>query len=54
MAEMLADRGVPFLFAASYSVKEVPDRFRNRPLLSKPMMFDTLRETLKSIGTSCA
>ena len=54
VAEMLEDRGVPFVFASSYSVREVPDRFRNRRLLSKPIALDTLCKALKSIGTNCA
>jgi CheY-like chemotaxis protein len=36
VADVLAARGVPFVFATGYDSLALPDRFRDRPHLQKP------------------
>ncbi len=36
VADVLAARGVPFIFATGYDSLALPDRFRDRPHLQKP------------------
>ncbi|WP_306916366.1 response regulator [Rhizobium mesoamericanum] len=35
VADQLAHRGIPFLFLTSYVKADLPERFKNRPLISK-------------------
>lgn len=51
MAELLERRGVPFLLVSGYDATEVPARFRNVLLLSKPLTLNTLGRGLRQIGT---
>jgi CheY-like chemotaxis protein len=37
VADLLKERGVPFILATGYSTAEVPDRFANYPILHKPL-----------------
>ncbi|TCU51849.1 CheY-like chemotaxis protein [Novosphingobium sp. PhB57] len=37
VADQLADRGVPFVFATGYDQASIPDRYRDRPCLEKPI-----------------
>jgi CheY-like chemotaxis protein len=50
VAELLEQRGVPFLLATGYDASEVPTRFRERPLLSKPLTQRALQQALAKIG----
>ncbi len=50
LADLLEERGVPFVLATGYSSTDVPDRFKDRPLLSKPMHRGALEEALASLG----
>ena len=36
VAEILAERGIPFAFATGYGSAETGERFRGRPILHKP------------------
>jgi hypothetical protein len=36
VAEVLAGRGVPFVFLTGYAPGNIPERFRDRPALRKP------------------
>lgn len=36
LADLLAERGVPFLFVSGYSPQDLPRRYRNVPLTVKP------------------
>ena len=49
VAETLAARGIPFIFATGYGDVGLSTRFRDRPILSKP--FD--RNTLHALIESC-
>ena len=42
LAQALDARGVPFAFASGYGRSELPEGFRDRPLLDKPFGSETL------------
>lgn len=46
VAEALAERGIPFLFATGYGSGGVPEAFRGVPVLPKPFGEGQLRRTL--------
>jgi CheY-like chemotaxis protein len=48
VAEALAARGTPFVFATGYGAQGLPEAFRNRPTLKKPFQIDGLRQTLEA------
>jgi CheY-like chemotaxis protein len=50
VADLLAARGVPFAFATGYADTDIPSRFSDRPLLTKPVKFRSVRECLKGFG----
>jgi CheY-like chemotaxis protein len=47
VAEVLAARGVPFVFATGYGDGQVDDRWRDRLVLQKPFAQDQLAEALR-------
>jgi CheY-like chemotaxis protein len=49
VAEALAARGVPFVFATGYGDGQVEDRWRDRPVLQKPFAQDQLAEALARV-----
>ena len=46
VAELLAERGVPFVFATGGSDDSVDERFRDRPRLQKPFTMDGVAKAL--------
>ena len=46
VADALAARGTPFVFATGYGEHTLPERFRDRPLLKKPFQIDSLKRML--------
>jgi CheY-like chemotaxis protein len=46
-ADMLAARGVPFVFATGYGERGIPDRHRGRPVLQKPFLPEDLNRVLQ-------
>jgi CheY-like chemotaxis protein len=46
VAEALAARGTPFVFATGYGEHGLPEQFRDRPLLKKPFQIETLKRML--------
>ena len=48
VAEALAARGTPFVFATGYGEHTLPEQFRDRPLLKKPFQIDGLKRMLES------
>ena len=46
VADALAARGVPFVFATGYSVQAMRDADRARPVLTKPFQHEKLAEIL--------
>jgi CheY-like chemotaxis protein len=49
VADALAERGVPFVFATGYGQRGLPDKFSNRPVLSKPFAKDDLDRVLRQL-----
>jgi CheY-like chemotaxis protein len=49
VAEMLAARGVPFVFATGYGQSGVPKKYRERPVLQKPFMTPELERVLAKV-----
>jgi CheY-like chemotaxis protein len=50
VADVLAERGIPFLFATGYSGAELPERFCGRPAVQKPFQADQLQDVLTRIA----
>jgi CheY-like chemotaxis protein len=48
VADALAARGMPFIFATGYGEPGLPDTYRDRPTLKKPFQLDSLKRTLQS------
>jgi DNA-binding NarL/FixJ family response regulator len=55
VADVLQERGVPFIFASGYGSSGLPDRFRDSPILPKPFSYQTLAQTLRTVleGQPC-
>lgn len=52
VADVLASRGIPFVFATGYGERGLPQQFRDRPTLQKPFQRDDLERTLSLVLTS--
>jgi CheY-like chemotaxis protein len=50
VAEFLDARSIPFVLASGYGGDEVPDRFKTRLILSKPISRGTLANALREAG----
>jgi CheY-like chemotaxis protein len=48
VAEVLAARGTPFVFATGYGERGLPEAYRDRPTLKKPFQMDGLSRMLAS------
>ena len=49
VADILAARGIPFLFATGYGTKGIAEQYRDRPVLQKPFRARDLGEALAKI-----
>ena len=49
VADVLAERGLPFVFVTGYGENSLPERFRGRPALQKPFQADRLKATLDKL-----
>ena len=49
VAELLAERDIPFIFATGYAGAELPEKFRGRPTIQKPFQPDRLQEVLMQV-----
>lgn len=50
IAEILAGRGLPFVFSTGQESSELEARFRDRPILQKPFEIDGLGRTLAGLA----
>jgi DNA-binding response OmpR family regulator len=50
IADALAAAGVPFIFASGGSGDGIAERFRDRPMLSKPFTMDGVERALAALG----
>lgn len=50
LADKLAERGIPFAFSSGYRRRDLPQAYRNQPLLEKPFeavhVIDTVRRLI--------
>jgi len=51
VADLLAERGIPFVFATGYGPQGIEERHRGRPLLQKPFRASDLGPVLAALGT---
>ena len=49
VADILAQRGLPFVFVTGYGEGSLPAKYRNRPALQKPFQSEQLRSTLDGL-----
>jgi CheY-like chemotaxis protein len=49
LAEVLAERDIPFLFVTGYNERAVAPEFRHRPVLQKPFRISELRALLAGL-----
>ncbi len=49
VAEILAERGLPFVFATGYGERGLPERFRDRPTVQKPFEQEMLSRVLARV-----
>ncbi|HZG09783.1 MAG TPA: response regulator [Allosphingosinicella sp.] len=50
IADLLAERGIPFLFATGYGVAGIAERFRGRTVLQKPFRLADLGAALRTLA----
>ena len=48
IADILENRGIPFVFSSGVSLLQVDDRHRHRPFLSKPFSDDDLKDSIRA------
>ena len=49
VADILAKRGVPFVFVSGYGEGSLTERFRDRPSLQKPFQAEQIKVTLDKL-----
>jgi len=50
VADLLAERGIPFLFATGYGLQGLEERYRGRPVLQKPFLAADLKKAIDAIA----
>jgi CheY-like chemotaxis protein len=50
VAEVLAARGVPFVFSTGYGERGMPEPYRDRPTLQKPFQLENLERALAAVA----
>ena len=49
VADILAKRGVPFVFVSGYGEDSLAERYRGRPALQKPFQSEQIKATLNAL-----
>jgi hypothetical protein len=49
VADILAQRGLPFVFVTGYGERSLPEAYRGRPALQKPFQAEQLKSTLAGL-----
>ena len=49
LCDAVADRGVPFVLTSGYADWQMPDKWKDRPRLSKPYTIDQVEEALLNL-----
>ena len=52
VVEILAERGVPFIFASGYGQRGLPEGYREAPMLQKPFQVDALEEAIQAVASA--
>ena len=52
VADIIAKRGLPFMFVTGYGGRGLPEIYRGRPTLQKPFQVDELKKILSLILTA--
>jgi CheY-like chemotaxis protein len=52
VADILAERGMPFVFVTGYGERSLPEPYRGRPALQKPFQAEQLKRTLAELMSS--
>ncbi|MGA8970944.1 MAG: response regulator [Pseudolabrys sp.] len=52
VADILAERGLPFVFVTGYGERSLPEPYRGRPALQKPFQAEQLKRTLAELMSS--
>ena len=50
VAEILTQRGLPFVFATGADLRGVPQAYRNHPILQKPFRVEALERALEAVA----
>lgn len=54
IADALADRGIPFIFASGGTEESIDQRYRGRSVLMKPFTMDAVSRALDDLATARA
>ena len=49
VADILSERGIPFIFATGYGARGLPPRYQDSQTLPKPFSYQSLSEALRTI-----
>ena len=49
MTDVIAGRGLPFIFASGYGAAGASKKFRDRPTLQKPFLIEKLEEAIEEV-----
>ena len=49
IADVVAGRGMPLIFASGYGIGGIPDSYRDRPVLQKPFQLPQLQATIEKV-----
>jgi hypothetical protein len=50
LADDLLSRGIPFIFLSAYTSRDLPERFRDTPRLSKPFDAAILKREIERVA----
>jgi CheY-like chemotaxis protein len=53
VADLLAQRGLPFVFVTGYGERSLPETYRERPALQKPFQAEQLKTVLAKLFDAC-
>jgi len=49
IAQIIADRGLPFIFVSGYGLEARPQSFKDRPALRKPFLIESLAQIIEKV-----
>jgi CheY-like chemotaxis protein len=50
VADVLMERGLPFVFSTGYGERGLPEPYRDRPMLQKPFQMENLDQALSQLA----